>query len=79
MVCRPPSTLLTVTHMFTVPRKWSVTSKGIMSFTQRLKVAEPLIYVGEKKLVTESCYFWSFEVMLDSDEKTSLNKLVNAG
>lgn len=50
-----------------------------MSFTQRLKVAEPLIYVGEKKLVTESCYFWSFEVMLDSDEKTSLNKLVNAG
>ncbi len=56
MVCCPPSTLLTVTHMFTAPRKWSVTSKGIMSFTQRLKVAEPLIYVEEKKPFAENCY-----------------------
>lgn len=43
VVCLLPSTLVTDAQMLTEPLKWSATSTGIMSFTHKLKFAEPLI------------------------------------
>lgn len=43
VVCLLPSTLAIDAQMLTEPLKWSATSSGIMSLTQRLKLAEPLI------------------------------------